>query len=121
MKQYHKTTIKGMYGEEIKQGDRVAVSYCHSTRANGTCFGFGTFIGGDQYGGVIIEFDEPARQDSKISGVTYEKKRYLCSLGSRPSIRETYYLDGYPCRGPHEFIASEEEYNKNKEKETVTG
>jgi len=106
-------TIKGRYGEQIKQGDRVFVAWHASNQANGLSTGFGVFIGGDLYGGIFVEFDTEKAHYSKTYGVTRSKIQYICSLGSCPTQSSTYYLDGHPCKGDEEFITLESEYLKN--------
>jgi hypothetical protein len=103
--------MKDRNGKLIEPGDKVQVRWHPNGSANGTNTGVGVFEEEDQYGGFLINFDQPMTHYSKFSGVTDRRRHYICSL----SQGGTYYLDGFPCRREGEWI----ELISKKDQETT--
>ena len=96
-------TIQGLHGETIKAGDRVLVSWCPGTRANGVARAEGV-IQSIRVGGFYVEFDEPRRHESTFTGVTKRRNHYICMHSHGGPKRNTFALDGYPCSDGEEYV-----------------
>lgn len=106
-------SIKGLYGEDIEEGDRVVVSWNSKGRgysprlARGVITYFNT-------GGFGIKFDQPITRYSNTYGCKDIRDHYICMHNHGGSKANRYDLDGYPCRDGEEYVASEELYDANQ-------
>jgi hypothetical protein len=106
--------MKGLYGEDIKEGDRVVVQWNSKgrgyspRRARGVVTSFGT-------GGMMVRFDQKLSHNSQRYGVTERHDHWVCMHFHGGHQVNRYELDGYPCRDGILYVANEELFDKRGE------